>query len=111
VWLLLDSRGCCWLPDGKIDHLIPESLGGPTSEENLWLACSLCNAYKGERIAAPDPQTGALVRLFDPRHEAGVNHFIWIQNDTWIFGLTATGRATVAALRLNRPAPVRARQA
>ena len=27
----------------ELDHLIPESLGGLTEEENLWLACSLCN--------------------------------------------------------------------
>ena len=25
----------------EIDHLIPESLGGLTEEDNLWLACSL----------------------------------------------------------------------
>jgi hypothetical protein len=95
----------------EIDHLIPESLGGPTSEENLWLACALCNAHKGERIAASDPQTGALVRLFDPRREDWSLHFAWVSDDTRMLGLTATGRATVAALQVNRPTLIRARQA
>jgi len=45
----------------EIDHLIPESLGGLTEEENLWLACSLCNNHKGDRIAALDPETGEIV--------------------------------------------------
>lgn len=39
----------------EVDHIIPESLGGLTVRENLWLACSMCNDHKGNRIAAPDP--------------------------------------------------------
>ena len=27
----------------EIDHLIPQALGGPTVEQNLWLACSACS--------------------------------------------------------------------
>ena len=30
----------------EIEHLIPEVLGGPTEEDNLWLACSACNDAK-----------------------------------------------------------------
>src|SRR5208337_1093608 len=41
----------------ELDHLIPEALGGLTEEDNLWLACSLCNDSKGCRIAAEDPST------------------------------------------------------
>ncbi|MBU0677986.1 MAG: HNH endonuclease, partial [Verrucomicrobia bacterium] len=33
----------------EIDHIIPESLGGLTIRENLWLACSMCNDHKGTR--------------------------------------------------------------
>lgn len=29
----------------EIDHIIPESLGGPTARENLWFACSMCNDH------------------------------------------------------------------
>ena len=61
----------------EIDHIIPESLGGPTEPDNLWLACSLCNGHKGNRIAAPDPTTGEVVRLFDPRRQVWAEHFRW----------------------------------
>ena len=46
----------------EIDHIIPRALAGPTNEDNLWLACSLCNDHKGDQIAATDPLTGELVR-------------------------------------------------
>jgi hypothetical protein len=49
----------------EVDHIIPESLGGLTVRENLWLACSMCNDHKGNRIAAPDPHTGEILRIFD----------------------------------------------
>lgn len=52
-----------------IEHLLPEVLGGLTEEDNLWLACSLCNNHKADRIAALDPETGELVRLFNPRRQ------------------------------------------
>ena len=45
-----------------IDHVVPESLGGPTEEANLWLACPLCNAHKAARITVPDANTGEIVR-------------------------------------------------
>ena len=95
----------------EIDHLIPEVLGGPTEEDNLWLACSSCNDSKGSRIAAPDNVSGEIVRLFDPRHQLWTEHFTWSEEGDMILGLTPTGRATVEALRLNRPALVKAREA
>jgi len=55
----------------EIDPIIPESLGGPTEEENLWLACSLCNDHKSNRIAALDSLTGEIVRLFDHAAKSG----------------------------------------
>lgn len=94
-----------------IDHIIPESRGGPTVEENLWLACALCNVYKGDQIVAVDSVSGEAVRLFDPRHQRWAEHFAWTGAGDEIVGLTATGRATVAALRLNRPELVAARRA
>jgi len=95
----------------EIDHLIPQSLGGPTEEDNLWLACSLCNDHKGDRIAALDPASGEIMRLFDPRRQAWREHFAWTEAGDRIVGLTPPGRATVAALNLNRPSLVKARQA
>jgi hypothetical protein len=94
----------------EIDHLFPRSLGGPTVEENLWLACSLCNDHKGDRLLAIDPVTGSKVRLFNPRRQDWRQHFAWAEGSTRVDGTTAIGRATVAALRLNRPGLVLARR-
>lgn len=95
----------------EIDHIIPESLGGATEEDNLWLACSLCNEHKGNRIVALDPVMGEFVRLFDARHQRWDEHFAWSPEGDRILGLTPTGRATVLALELNRPSLVIARRA
>jgi hypothetical protein len=94
----------------EIDHIIPESLGGITEEENLWLACSLCNDHKSNRIIAEDPVTEATVRLFDPRRQIWTDHFCWTEEGDKIIGLTPVGRATIVALQLNRPVLVKARQ-
>jgi len=95
----------------EIDHLIPQSLGGLTEEDNLWLACSLCNDHKGDRIAALDPMTDEIARLFNPRHQVWREHFAWTAAGDRIVGLTSAGRATVVALNLNRSSLVKARQA
>ncbi|MCK4315526.1 MAG: HNH endonuclease [Anaerolineae bacterium] len=92
-----------------MDHLLPESQGGPTVRENLWLACRRCNEFKGDRTHAVDPLTGATVPLFNPRAQSWVVHFTWSEDGTEIVGLTATGRAAVAALRLNNAEIVAAR--
>ena len=95
----------------ELDHLIPESLGGATEEKNLWLACSLCNDAKGSRIASEDSLSGDIVRLFNTRHQDWHEHFRWSDDGCLVIGLTPTGRATVAALHLNRPSLVTARHA
>ena len=94
----------------EIEHIIPSALGGSSEEDNLWLACSLCNEYKGVRIVGPDPLTGIFEPLFNPRQQAWEDHFVWTDDFERIVGRTATGRATVAALRLNRPLLVRSRR-
>ncbi|MDQ3812918.1 MAG: hypothetical protein M3347_03095 [Armatimonadota bacterium] len=57
-----------------------------------------------------DPRTNALVRLFNPRLDVWHEHFRWSPTATLIIGRAAIGRATVIALRLNRPTLVRARR-
>ena len=69
-----------------------------------------CNDYKGDRIEATDPLTGEVTRLFDPRHQRWSEHFTWTTPGDEIVGLTAMGRATVVALRLNRPFLAQARR-
>ncbi|HZY83420.1 MAG TPA: hypothetical protein VFE78_01205, partial [Gemmataceae bacterium] len=91
--------------------ILPQALGGLTQEGNLWLACSLCNDCKNNRIADLDPLTGELVRLFNPRHQVWGEHFEWSPAGDHILGKTPTGRATLTALQLNRPSLVIARRA
>jgi hypothetical protein len=50
------------------------------------------------------------VRLFDPCHQVWSEHFCWTPEGDRIIGLTSTGRATVAALNMNRPVLVSARR-
>lgn len=85
----------------EFDHLHPEALGGPTERANLWLACTRCNDFKGDRIDGIDPETGESVTLFNPRTQRWAEHFAWSTSGTHILGLTPTGRAAVVALRLN----------
>jgi hypothetical protein len=94
----------------EIDHLTPESLGGPTVEANLWAACRDCNNAKKARVEAIDPATDVRVPLFNPRRQRWSAHFAWQEGGLLIVGLTPTGRATAQALRLNRPLLVRARR-
>ena len=50
----------------EFDHLIPQAAGGPNREENLWLACRRCNAFKGTQTQARDPQSGELGGVIQP---------------------------------------------
>jgi hypothetical protein len=83
------------------DHIIPVSIGGKTTAENLCLACSHCNIAKSNRTKEVDPKTGKQVRLFNPRSDDWKKHFRWSANWTRINGRTAIGRATVVALKMN----------
>ena len=85
----------------ELEHIIPTAAGGSDDEENLWLSCTACNRYKGTQVKARDPMTRRLVRLFNPRRQKWGHHFQWSKDGTEIIGLTACGRATVEALRLN----------
>jgi hypothetical protein len=83
-----------------VDHIMPVAAGGPTVLENLALACVSSSLRKGARRTAVDPVTGKRVDLFHPRSQPWRGHFAW--KGCRMTGLTATGRATIAALRLNR---------
>lgn len=94
----------------EIEHMLPQALGGLTRRANLWAACRQCNVYKSDQVMAPDPLTGLPATLFNPRQQLWVEHFVWAEDGARMTGQTPTGRATVAALALNRPLLVRARQ-
>ncbi|MBE9126049.1 MULTISPECIES: HNH endonuclease [unclassified Coleofasciculus] len=83
-----------------IDHIIPVVAGGETIAENLALAYVSCSLRKGARQNLEDSETGEVVSIFNPRQQAWKEHFSW--NGVQVVGLTATGRATVQALDLNR---------
>lgn len=85
----------------EIEHVVPLSKGGSNDETNLWLACPLCNRYKGDKTTAVDPETGETVPLFNPRTQIWSRHFRWTEDGLRIVGLTPIGRATVAALHLD----------
>jgi HNH endonuclease len=85
------------------EHIRPREAGEETTLDNLAWACPWCNAHKYTKIDAPDPQTGRIVPLFNPRRQRWSRHFAWNEDFMVIIGRTAIGRATVAALSLNRP--------
>lgn len=82
-----------------IEHIIAESHGGKTVENNLAVSCPRCNLYKGVNIAAADPLTDEPTFLFHPRRHRWRDHFRL--SGAMIEALTPEGRATVFVLRLN----------
>ena len=94
-----------------VDHIVPLAQGGTGSPDNLALACFHCNRRKADRLQAVDPESDELVALFHPRQHSWGEHFIWSADGIRIVGLTAIGRATIAALDLNRERVVNIRAA
>lgn len=94
----------------EFDHLIPESAGGLTFRENLWLACHTCNKQKGSQVDAQDVITQSVARLFNPREQKWHSHFRWSRDGTRVEGLTAIGRATIVALKMNNEFIVESRR-
>ena len=94
----------------EIEHIIPKSAGGDTSQENLCLSCPTCNRYKGTRLTAQDPVSGNEVSLFHPLKQIWSEHFVWSDSGAQLIGLTPTGRATIEVLRMNRPVIIQLRR-
>src|SRR5437870_12114424 len=82
----------------EFDHLIPQAAGGTIREENLWLACRRCNAFKGKQTHVHDLDSAEWVALFNPRQQTWIDHFAWSEDGAEIIAKTPCGRATVAAL-------------
>ena len=101
----------CRLPQSSqeatfhVDHIQPSAADGTTTAGNLALACVTCSLRKAARTEARDPQARKLVPLFHPRRDRWSEHFRWTRG--WrLVGQTPKGRATIAALGMNRPAIV-----
>lgn len=93
------------------EHVIPRSRGGNDELDNLALACSGCNGRKYNKLEVVDPTTGEMTLLFNPRRQNWKEHFGWSKDYTQIIGLTATGRATVTVLQMNRQSVINIRKA
>ena len=112
------ANGCCEycqaqqaiVIEMEVDHIIPESKGGPTRLDNLCLACVTCNGFKLNFTEGLDPETDAAAPLFNPRLHTWSEHFRWHKGGTELIGLTSVGRATISRLNINRPLNRIARQ-
>lgn len=95
----------CRLPEAvhdeqfSVDHIVARKHAGATDSENLAMCCLRCNLHKGADLSAIDPDSGAIVRVFDPRREEWGDHFS--MSGATIVGMTPTGRATVRLLQMN----------
>jgi len=105
----------CRLPENvshlpfQLDHIIARQHRGPSTEENLALACPECNQQKGPNIASIDWRTNELVRLFHPRRDRWSDHFRW--KGAILEGITSIGEATVQVLGINHAIRVELRSA
>ena len=81
-----------------VDHFQPRACGGTDELTNLLYCCWRCNLYKADYWPA---QPGDAM-LWNPRVEPVAAHWLLLADAT-LYPLTATGRFTIARLRLNRP--------
>ena len=91
-----------------MDHIVAEKHGGETNTENLAFSCSICNSHKGTDLTSIDPETGAIVPLFNPRCELWISHFR--VHEGRIVPLTPMGRATERLLQFNLKSRVEERE-
>ena len=102
---------CCKQGRGAtfhVDHIIPRSVGGATTLDNLALQCPACSLRKSNKMAAVDSVTGEVTTLLHPLRQTRNTH-IRLHNDGTCEGLTAVGRVTVYTLHMNDPLPRMAR--
>jgi hypothetical protein len=96
------------LVEHQLDHIVAAKHGGEARLENLALCCAVCNKHKGTDLASIDPESGEMLRLFDPRRDRWYEHFEL--RGAEIVARTGVGRVTVRLLRLNRTERLRERE-
>jgi hypothetical protein len=94
-----------------VDHVQPVAAAGSDDLDNLAFAGHNCNNRKQDDMSALDPETGERVPLYHPRRDRWSDHFQWSEDALMLLPLTATGRATIARLQLNRVGTVNIRRA
>jgi 5-methylcytosine-specific restriction endonuclease McrA len=105
-----DRCGYCQSPQHlipipfEIEHILPITEGSTKTEENLWLACRVCNSFKHAKTHAIDPETKRKTRLFNPRKQIWAEHFESSEDKTEIIG------KIVIALKLNNTRSVKMRK-
>jgi hypothetical protein len=82
-----------------VEHIVAKHHRGRDEQSNLALACIHCNSHKGSNLTGIDPDSGAIVALFNPRLDHWTEHFTL--RGAFIIGLTSTGRTTVYVLAMN----------
>ena len=92
----------------QVEHIISRKHDGSSELDNLALACVFCNRYKGSDIASLAPETGELVRFYNPRVDRWREHFRL--NGVVIKPLTEIGEATVRILQMNHNDQILERQ-
>jgi len=116
-FVLKRANGCCEycrIPQSAgtvtfhMEHIIAQSHGGLTNENNLALSCPACNHRKGPNIAAADPATGEPTFLYHPRRDQWSEHFNL--NGALIEGQTPEGRATEFVLHFNEQTRIEQRK-
>ena len=100
----------CATQSHSIEHIMPKSRGGTSTEDNLALSCQGCNGSKYNKTQSPDPMTNRAVPLFHPRKHDWHEHFVWSPDGLYLTGLSPIGRATIQALDLNRDGVIRLRR-
>jgi hypothetical protein len=94
----------------EVEHIIPRSAGGSSDTENIALACESCNLHKSNILEGWDEIEGRSLPLFHPRQDRWEVQFQYDSASGQIVGLTATGRVTVACLKMNSDFQIRARR-
>ncbi len=76
-----------------------EKHGGQTVAENLAYACLACNRYKGSDLGSICKPTDELIRFFNPRIDAWIDHFTL--DGVIIKPLTTIGQVTERIFQFN----------
>jgi hypothetical protein len=101
-----DRYEYCRLPQAAVpfvsfhvEHVIAQQHAGSDDPANRAWSCHRCNAFKGTNLSSVDPETGAIVPLFNPRLDSWPEHFAL--QGAEITGRSPTGRATARLLAFN----------